>query len=85
MKQKTFETGTMARRVGGGVVLLPDDFDLRSDYESPRSYKALIVGMTCRGVPGEDISQHRAIRVMVDHNATGTGTTGTGDTVVRSC
>ena len=85
MKQKTFETGTMAHRVGGGVVLLPDDFDLRSDFQNPHSYKALIVGMTCRGVPGEDISQHRAIRVMVDHNATGTGTTGTGDTIVRSC
>ena len=82
---KTYEPGVMARRIGGGVALLPDDFDLRADYESPHSYKALIVSRTCRGVPGEDISQHRAIRVMVDHNATGTGTTGTGDTVVRSC
>ena len=85
MKKKTFETGEMAHRVGGGVVLLPDDFDLRSDYESPRSYKALIVGMTCRGVQGEDISRYRAIRVTIDHAATGTGTAGTGDTVVRSC
>ena len=85
MKQKTFETGTMARRVGGGVVLLPDDFDLRSDFQSPRSYKALIVSRTCRGVPKEDISRHRAIRVTIDHAATGTGTAGTGDTVVRSC
>ena len=85
MKKKTFETGEMARRVGGGVVLLPDDFDLRSDYESPRSYKALIVGMTCRGVPIEDILRYRAARVMVDHAATGTGTAGTGDTVVRNC
>ena len=85
MKQKTFETGEMARRVGGGVALLPDDFDLRADFQNPRSYKALIVSRTCRGVPIEDIPQHRAIRVMVDHNATGTGTTGTGDTVVRNC
>ena len=85
MKKKTFEPGEMAHRVGGGVVLLPDDFDLRADFQSPRSYKALIVGMTCRGVPGEDIPRHRAIRVMIDHAATGTGTPGTGDTVVRSC
>ena len=82
---KTFDPGVMARRIGGGVVLLPDDFDLRADFQHPRRYKALIVSRTCRGVPREDISQHRAIRVMVDHNATGTGTTGTGDTVVRSC
>ena len=85
MKQKTFEPGTMAHRIGGGVVLLPDDFDLRTDFNSPHSYKALIVSRTCRGVPIEDIPQHRAIRVMIDHIATGTGTTGTGDTVVRSC
>ena len=85
MKQKTFKTGEMAHRVGGGVVLLPDDFDLRSDFQNPRSYKALIVSNTCRGVPIEDIPRHRAIRVIIDHNATGTGTTGTGDTVVRSC
>ena len=85
MKQKTYEPGVMARRIGGGVVLLPDDFDLRADFQSPRRYKALIVGMTCRGVPKEDISRHRAIRVMVDHIATGTDTTGTGDTVVWSC
>ena len=85
MKKKTYEPGEMAHRVGGGVVLLPDDFDLRADFQSPRSYKALIVDMRCRGVPKEDIPQHRAIRVMVDHAATGTGTTGTGDTVVRSC
>ena len=85
MKQKTFEPGVMARRIGGGVALLPDDFDLRTDFDSPHSYKALIVSRTCRGVPGEDISRHRAIRVMIDHIATGTDTTGTGDTVVRSC
>ena len=85
MKKKTYEHGEMAQRIGGGFALLPDDFDLRADYDSPRTYKALIVGMTCRGVPGEDISQHRAIRVRIDHAATGTGTPGTGDTVVRSC
>jgi len=82
---KTYEPGVMARRIGGGVALLPDDFDLRSDFKRPRSYKALIVSSTCRGVPIEDIPRHRAIRVIIDHNATGTGTTGTGDTVVRSC
>ena len=85
MKQKTFEPGVMARRIGGGVALLPDDFDLHADFQSPRRYKALIVDMMCRGVPGEDISRYRTIRVMVDHNATGTNTAGTGDTVVRNC
>ena len=85
MKQKTYEPGVMAHRVGGGVVLLPDDFDLRADFRNPRSYKALVVSNTCRGVPKENIPMYLAIRVMVDHNATGTGTPGTGDTVVRSC
>ena len=84
-KMKTYEPGVMARRIGGGVVLLPDDFDLRTDFDSPHSYKALIVSRTCRGVPRKDIRRHRAIRVMVDHIATGTDTTGTGDTVVWSC
>ena len=85
MRKETYEHGEMAHRICGGFVLLPDDFDLRADFQSPRSYKALIVGMTCRGVPKEDISQHRAIRVTIDHAATGTNTAGTGDTVVRSC
>ena len=84
MKKKTYEHGTMARRAGGGFVLLPDDFDLRTDFENPRSYKALIVSNTCAGVPDESIPRHHAIRVIVDHAATGTGTTGTGDTVVRN-
>ena len=82
---KTYEPGVMARRIGGGVVLLPDDFDLRADFEHPRRYKAMIVSRTCRGVPRKDIPRHRAIRVMIDHIATGTDTTGTGDTVVWSC
>ena len=82
---KTYRTGEMAVRAGGGVVLLPDDFDLRADFENPRSYKALIVSNTCSGVPDKSIPRHHAIRVIVDHAATGTGTTGTGDTVVRNC
>ena len=82
--RKTYRTGEMAHRVGGGFVLLPDDFDLRADYESPHSYKALIVSNTCWGVPDESIPRYRATRVRVDHDETGTGTTGTGDTVVHT-
>ena len=81
---KTYRTGEMAVRVGGGFALLPDDFDLRADFDHPRSYKALVVSNTCSGVPDESIPRHHAIRVIVDHAATGTGTTGTGDTVVRN-
>ena len=56
---------------------LPDTFDLMADSDSPRSYLAYEVkgnGQRINSIP---------IRVKVDHEATGTHTTGTGDTVVR--
>jgi hypothetical protein len=60
------------------TVILPDSFDLREDYESPRSYTALLGSRS-----GYALLPARKIRVRVDHDATGTATTGTGDTVVR--
>ena len=82
---KTYRHGELAHRVRNGYALLPDDFDLRKDYNRPRTYKALVVSNTCAGVPDDKIKANRAIRVRVDHDATGTGTSGTGDTYVRSC
>lgn len=59
-----------AVRYGDRVAYLRTAPDLRSDLESPRSYAAMVDG--------------RQVRVVIDHEATGTATTGTGDTVVRS-
>lgn len=53
-----------------GIAYLRGDFDLRADYESPKTHRARFGG--------------RWIRVVVDHDETGTATTGTGETVVRS-
>jgi hypothetical protein len=61
---------THAARYHGGVAYLLSDFDLQADYESPRTHRASFEG--------------RWVRVIVDHEATGTGTPGTGDTVCRS-
>lgn len=54
----------------GAIVYLPDHFDLMADYKRPRKWTARR--------PGGKICS-----VRIDHDATGTGTTGTGDTVVR--
>lgn len=62
---------------GDRYVSLPEGFDLRADYDHPRSYRAEICD-NCGRLTG------RIVRVIVDHDATGTGTPGTGDTVVRS-
>ena len=56
---------------GTQIVDLADDFDLDEDYLVNRSHKAIL----------ED---GRVVRVIIDHHATGTGTGGEGDTVVRS-
>ena len=81
---KTYRYGALAHRLGGGYALLPDDFNLQKDYDNPKSHKVLCVSNTCAGVSDAAINNYRAIRVMIDHDATGTGTTGTGDTYVRS-
>lgn len=75
--RNTYNDHSMAKTVTGVEVIMPDNFDLRADYESPRSYTAIRKGIW--GNPD------RKVRVKVDHDATGTGTTGTGDTVVRIC
>lgn len=61
---------THAAHYQGGIVYLEESFDLRLDYEHPKSH---------RGRFGD-----RWVRVIVDHEATGTGTPGTGDTMCRS-
>lgn len=75
--RNTYESHNMARTVTGIEVIMPDQFELQDDYESPRTYTAIRKGIW--GNPD------RKVRVKVDHEATGTGTTGTGDTVVRIC
>lgn len=61
---------TYAANYGDRIAYLADTVDLRADHERPRTHTAYVGG--------------RRVRVVVNHEATGTGTTGTGDTVVRS-
>lgn len=49
---------------------LSDDFDLEADYNEPRTHVAYK-------------QDGRKIRVVIDHESTGTATTGTGDTRCR--
>jgi hypothetical protein len=56
---------------GDATVVIDRDYDLKADYDYPRTHKALY-------------RDGRSIRVVIDHDATGTNTSGTGDTVVRS-
>lgn len=67
---------TMAETKHGGYVWLPRDFELDGDYDNPRTYAAERCTNTGRLLG-------RRCRVRVDHDATGTHTGGTGDTVVR--
>jgi len=75
--KNTYESNYQAKTVTGIEVTMPDSFDLKADFESPRSYTAIRKGIW--GNPD------RKVRVKADHEATGTGTTGTGDTVVKIC
>lgn len=75
--KNTYESHYMAKTVTGVEVIMPDQFDLQEDYDNPRTYTAIRKGAW--GNPD------RKVRVKVDHEATGTGTTGTGDTVVKIC
>lgn len=59
-----------ARTYRGRIVVMPQGFDLLEDYQNPQIHTA------------EDLRGEK-VRVRVNHDATGTGTTGTGDTVVR--
>lgn len=61
---------TQAAKYSNDVVYLSDKFDLSKDFLHPKTHKALQGG--------------KAIRVIIDHDATGTNTPGTGDTVCRS-
>lgn len=70
MKKLTWKNGYECH-YGETTVVINHDYDLKTDYDYTRTHKAV-----CR--------DGRVIRVIIDHNATGTATTGTGDTVVRS-
>ena len=61
--------GHYAKSKRGIIVLMPPNFDLLADYDAPQTY----VGIS------RDL---RRREVRVDHDATGTNTPGTGDTVV---
>lgn len=52
-------------------IVLSNNFDLDADYNNPRSHIAIY-------------KDGLKVRVIVDHDATGTKTSGTGDTRVRS-
>jgi len=67
----------MARTVSGVEVIMPDQFNLEVDFATPKTYTAIRKGSWDSPV--------RKVRVRVDHDATGTGTSGIGDTVVRIC
>lgn len=56
------------------LCVLPQSFDLRADYADPKSHRVIVYNPY--GAPN-----YHTARVWVDHEATGTGTTGTGDTV----
>lgn len=74
--KNTYHARYCADTMSGMVVIMPDHFDLEGDYLSPKTYKA---------EKSDRCGRHtgRFCRVRVDHDATGTGTAGTGDTVVR--
>lgn len=65
----------IAHTLSGRHVSMPD-VDLRADMLSPQSHPAEYCDNT-----GRLLGQ--LVYVRIDHDATGTGTTGTGDTVVR--
>lgn len=68
---------TMARTQDGNeFVLLPVDFNLEEDYNNHNTHKVDYCTMTGRYTG-------KAGYVWIDHEATGTGTAGTGDTIVR--
>lgn len=70
MNKLTWQNGEEVS-YGEGSVVIDRDFDLKEDYDNPRSHKAIR-------------KSGKTLRVIIDHNATGTATTGTGDTVARS-
>ena len=70
MKKLSWKNGNECH-YGETTVVISNNVDLKTDYDYPRSH----------------IAMHRSgktIRVIIDHDATGTATTGTGDTVGRS-
>ena len=64
------------RNKPGYMVALPGSFDLYADHADPQIYDSAIYYHS-----GKRLSKG-VYRWMVDHDATGTATAGTGDTVV---
>ena len=60
------------------AVILDRRFDLLEDYQEPKTWLAQETTNAGRVIGP-------AVRVSVDHEATGTGTSGTGDTTLRRC
>jgi hypothetical protein len=70
MKKLTWKNGEEVH-YGKMTAVIDREICIRGDYDNPRTHKALTVN-------------GKIVRVIIDHNATGTATAGTGDTVVRS-
>ena len=68
----TFNGNNYAMSKSGIIVNLPDQFDLKEDFKNPKTWPAIK-------------ENGDRVRVKVDHDATGTDTTGTGDTSVVIC
>ena len=75
--KNTYNSG-IAAHYYDATVILPDHFDLHYDYQHPRSYTALLGDQA-----GHAIIPEQKVRVVVDHDTTGTGTFGTGDIVCK--
>ena len=70
-KRSEHYNGRNYANYNGGIITLPDAFDLQADFDCPKSWLAR-----------RDNGSY--VRVWIDHDGTGTGTTGTGDTVCKS-
>jgi hypothetical protein len=70
MEKLTWKNGHECH-YGDTTVVIDKNYDLQSDYDNPRTHKAMY-------------RDGRVIRVIIDHNATGANTPGTGNTIVRS-
>ena len=70
MERLTWQNGHECH-YGDTTVVISKNVDLNDDYNWPRTHQAIT-------------REGRSIRIIIDHDATGTNTPGTGDTVVRS-
>jgi len=77
-RRYTYTKGTLAYTKSDRYwVEMPDQFDRREDFDNPKSWRGLVHDPITGRATG------RRVQVRVDHDATGSGTTGTGETIVR--